>query len=111
MTIYISGQMTGIYNYNFDKFNEVATMLKKDGYYICNPVDILKDLAAKDKIEIYELQRKDIMKNCIYSLLFCDAIYLIDGWEESDGACLEADIASELELKVYTESVYRTEHK
>ena len=41
-------------------------------------------------------------------LLDCDAICMMDGWEESKGAKLELDVATSCGLTVYYESAVRT---
>ena len=48
------------------------------------------------------------MRADLQMLLACDAICMMDGWEESKGAKLEHDIASTCGLTVYYESSIRT---
>ena len=51
---------------------------------------------------------RDHMKADLKMLLECDAICMMDGWEESNGCKLEHDVASTCGLTVYYESDIRT---
>ena len=47
------------------------------------------------------------MRAGIRELLICDAILMLDGWQNSKGALIEKDLAEKLGLKVYYESELR----
>ena len=51
---------------------------------------------------------REHMKADLKMLLDCDAICMMDGWEESKGCKLEHDVASTCGLTVYYESDIRT---
>lgn len=51
---------------------------------------------------------RDHMRADLQMLLDCDAICMMDGWEESKGCKLELDVASTCGLTVYYESDVRT---
>lgn len=51
---------------------------------------------------------RDHMRAGLQMLLECDAICMMDGWEESKGAKLEHDVASTCGLTVYYETSIRT---
>ena len=51
---------------------------------------------------------RDHMRADLQMLLDCDAICMMDGWEESKGCKLEHDVASTCGLTVYYESDIRT---
>jgi hypothetical protein len=92
--IYVAGPMRGYPNLNFDAFNANAYALREEGYEVVNPVEINPDPNA----EYLECMRADIKALCD-----CDAIYLLDGWENSEGANAEYQVARMLKLKVYFE--------
>lgn len=93
--IYIAGPMTGYPDMNFPAFNQAAETLRYNDWEIINPVDINPD----PKADWLGCMRKDIKALCD-----CDAIYLLNGWEKSEGANAEYQVARILKLKVYFES-------
>jgi len=46
---------------------------------------------------------EDYMRDGIAALVDSDAILMLDGWQESRGACLERTIAFELNIPIYYE--------
>lgn len=88
--VYISGPMTGIQDYNRGAFIEAEKLLRVKGYDAVNPHDI-----KLEKGSTYE----DYMKADIKALLECDYIYMLEGWKESKGACMEYQIAKFLGIK------------
>jgi Domain of unknown function (DUF4406) len=89
--IYIAGPMRGYPELNFPAFNQAAKLLAEDGYEVINPVDLNPDPSA-DYI--------DCMRNDILSLCTCDAIYLLKGWQDSEGANNEYTVARMLKLQI-----------
>jgi len=41
------------------------------------------------------------MRRDIEALLKCESIVMLHGWEKSAGACLELEIAKELEMNIF----------
>lgn len=87
MRIYIAGPMTGLPNLNFEAFHDAARALRAEGHDVVNPAEINADPSAG----WLSCMRADIRE-----LVTCDAIYLLQGWENSRGARLEARIAEGL---------------
>ena len=89
--VYISGKITGlseeVYTSNFNCAEQTLLSL---GYDVVNPVSYSTDPKWK---------WKDYMKRDIKLLVGCDYIYMLEGWEDSDGASLEKLIADNLEIK------------
>lgn len=94
MKIYIAGPMTGYEEMNFPAFNAAAYDLTVDGWVVVNPVDINPD----PKADWLECMRKDIK-----ALVDCDAIYMLEGWDLSEGATIEHNIAKALGFDIYYE--------
>lgn len=90
--IYIAGPMTGFPELNFPSFHAAAARIREMGHDAVNPAEINPDKG---------MSWKDCMKTDIAALVTCDAIHLLDGWEKSKGATLEAHIAERLELEVF----------
>lgn len=89
-TIYISGPMTGIKDLNASAFLAVEARIRDLSLYPVNP----HNLCAAD----WDWQK--CMRADIKALCGCDAIYMLDGWQNSTGAQLELHIAHRLGLRV-----------
>ena len=98
--IYISGAIS---HHDMEErkmaFRATAAFCELCGFESVNPFDN----GVGDNVD-WRLHMKEDLK----MLLDCDAICMMDGWEESKGAKLEHDIASTCGLTVYYESSIRT---
>lgn len=102
--LFISGPMTGLPNYNFDRFNEVEAEIRGGNprIEIVNPVTICrrfkKELVLSDKrvfdAMIAEQQKEERT---------CNAILLLDGWQKSKGVRLELKTAIECGMDILLE--------
>lgn len=90
MRIYIAGSITN--NLNYEKeFKEVGEKLTKAGHVVLNPVkNVGFDYQSYIDMGLAELSQ-------------CDAIYLLEGWEKSEGASLERLYAKTVRMKIYYE--------
>ncbi|EIF5113371.1 TPA: DUF4406 domain-containing protein [Escherichia coli] len=87
--IYIAGPMTGYKDYNRSAFCLADLKLRCAGNIALNPA-VLPD----------GLSQQQYMSICIPMLMCADAIYLLDGWEESAGARAEYAMALKLNMPV-----------
>lgn len=92
MRIYISGPMTGIDEYNYPAFNLLAGLLRADGHDVCNPAEFFGGDASRTRAEY--------IRESIVQLLDCEMVVTLPGWEFSEGACLEIQLAKELEYPI-----------
>ena len=76
MRVYISGPITGHDDYK-EKFAKVEKELTAKGHIAINPAR-LNDLV--------ELTYEEYMQMDMLLLSFCDAIYMLPGWQQSRGA-------------------------
>lgn len=90
--IYLSGPMTGLPDYNRPAFDELAATLRADGKTVFNPAEV----GPRESIQ----PRAWYMKKDIEALLKSDSVYMMPGWESSEGARLEFEIAKQLELPI-----------
>lgn len=88
--IYISGPMTGYANFNREAFNDEADRIKAGGLVPLNPA-ILPD----------GLSQFEYMDICMAMLRCADAIFMLPGWQKSDGAKAELALAKKLKIKAY----------
>ena len=87
--VYISGQITGVKDYK-QKFDEAEKILKSKGYEVFNPASNFHE----------DWTYANYMKFDIKHLLNCTHIYLLPGWEKSEGAKLEKLIADKCGIEV-----------
>jgi len=91
-SIYIAGPMTGLPDLNFPAFHAAAAMLRAQGHDVINPAEINPDQA---------MPWKECMRRDLAAVVFCEAIYLLPGWQASKGATLEHHVAERLGLTIY----------
>lgn len=89
MKIYISGPITGVEDWE-DRFKAAEEELRKRKHSVLSPRFI-------ETVLDYE----DYMKIDLAMVEVADAIYLLDGWQNSNGAKRELAHAIELNLNVY----------
>lgn len=94
MKIYIAGPMTVRPDFNRPAFHSVAHELREQGYTVLNPA-ILPD----------GLSQAQYMDICLAMLRCADGIYLLKGWETSEGAQVEAMLAAKLNLDITEQEV------
>lgn len=81
MRVYLSGPMNGMVNYNKPAFFRAAAELRCIGHEVWNPAETDKDAKGT---EWSDFLRKDLA-----SIVYCDTIALMPGWEKSKGARFE----------------------
>lgn len=92
--VYISGKVSGLSEKVYkNNFNSAELYLTGLGYDAVNPVS---------EVTIPNGTWEDYMRRDIKLLCDCDYIYLLEGWEDSDGASLEKLIADNLGIKQLT---------
>jgi nucleoside 2-deoxyribosyltransferase len=98
--IYIAGPMSGKECYNFEEFFVVARILKNAGYEVINPAQIDAEKMF-DGWQYTEDQYPLVLSEDI-TVITNEAfmVVLLDGWEESKGACVEKAFAEAIGLPV-----------
>lgn len=83
--VYLSGPITGTDDYK-ERFKDLQTKLSGLGYEVINPVELTAYLSEGSTWVTY-------MEVCLPVIAVCDYVYLMDGWEKSDGARIERTVA------------------
>lgn len=89
--IYLSGPMTGLPEMNFPAFHAEAARLRALGFEVVNPAD----LNPEPNTGWHECMRNDLK-----ALLDCDALALLDGWQQSASAHLEMHVAHRVGMEI-----------
>jgi hypothetical protein len=91
-TIYLSGPMTGLPDFNHAAFYAEEKRLRALGYRIINPAEINSD----PETPWQECLRYDLIE----MLCDCDSLALLDGWETSKGVFLEMFVAYSVGIRI-----------
>ena len=86
--IFISGPISGTDDY-MGRFAEAEERLREDGYLPINPTVFSQHLLNG------EFNWFEFMEITMALLKQCDNIYMLKGWENSRGACMELEYATQ----------------
>ena len=96
-TIYISGPISKRSQTQTQKhFGEARKALEEQGYDVVDPTKLGFENAGVAEWDKF-------MREGIKLLMDCDAIYMLEGWEDSRGATIESDLAWELGMPIVYE--------
>jgi Domain of unknown function (DUF4406)/Domain of unknown function (DUF6378) len=98
--VYVSGPMRGYPELNRQSFNEVSAVLKDHGADVFSPADKVNTGEHSAATPYDEAIRLDIQM-----LLESTGICLLPGWQASEGARFEVEVAKNLGLKFYRAEV------
>lgn len=104
MKVYISGPMEGVKDY-LENFREAEENLLKLGHVVVNP-------ARLDKVvKGYGIIREDYLELDLALLKWCDAIVMLDGWQQSRGCNREYGYAIGAKKKIIAYNTLKTMEK
>ena len=112
MNLYVAGPMRGIPHFNFPAFNEAAFKLRQQGHIVFNPAERDNDRHGTDISNVAGSEeqaeaehgfslREALGEDLAWICAQADGIVLLDGWEDSRGACTELMCANTLGLEVF----------
>lgn len=94
MRVYISGPITGVSDYR-ERFKAAQERIEAAGHKVINPAELCEVMP--------EAGWADYMDICKMLLMHADAIFQLEGWEQSKGARFEYKIAERLCLRMIKE--------
>ena len=95
--VFISGQMTGLSKEEYTRrFDDAEAMLKASGYNVINPSKFI--ICRYPKLFGFVSYRLGLLYDLLW-LSTCDYIYLLDGWQNSNGSSTEEFFASRTGIK------------
>lgn len=95
-TIYLSGPMTGIPEFNAPAFAAYALKYREQGFHVLSPPEL--DAAGKKDDSYANYLRRDMR---LFLDNEVDRVYMLPGWANSRGAKLEKHVAEMLEIPIY----------
>lgn len=101
--VYLSGPMSGYENFNRPAFDEAAANLRKAGFTVFVPGEHEEyDEAERASRTISKKKREFYMsRDLIWILEMADAVVVLPGWENSEGAKLEVAVAQQVGVPVF----------
>jgi hypothetical protein len=108
MRIYIAGPMLGCDHYNFDAFDAKRDEIRALGHIPVSPADLDRaigfdpyDRRSVESIPIDAAFMKSTVRRDVDAIIECDALVLLDGWQNSAGATGEVAVARWLGIPVF----------
>lgn len=90
--LYLSGPMTGLPEFNYPAFRQAAKTLREKDFDVFDPSEMFGGDPTRER---FEYMREDIK-----ALLECDLVVLLPGWENSEGAKLEVEVAKQCNIPI-----------
>jgi len=103
MRIYIAGPMSGMPNNGYDSFDRKEKQLREAGWIVINPAEMDRENGLEEEREFSRADYMQAARRDLIALQTVDAVYMLDGFEDSPGACWEWAYAKELGLSVFYE--------
>lgn len=108
--VYIAGPMRGYKGYNYPAFDSARDDLKAKGWDVISPADMDRK-GGFDPDTLPDdhdwskwpdaLDAENTIIGCFASLMTCDVVVMLQGWQQSKGATAERAIALWLGLDVW----------
>ena len=94
-TIYIAGPIRGLPDNNSSAFNEANDKLRTEGWHAIDPFDFTAALGGVNDVQSNPRLLRAVMDAELAAIPHLDTIYLLRGWERSEGARAELKVAIE----------------
>tara|TARA_R110002020_G_scaffold57933_12_gene159117 strand:+ start:2084 stop:2446 length:363 start_codon:yes stop_codon:yes gene_type:complete len=102
--IYIAGPMRGYENLNHEAFDLAEKKLNKGLVYDpVNPAKMDRAFGLDSSIDMTQEELKDALRRDVDAIFESDALYMLRGWERSEGARMEHALALALGMSIHYE--------
>jgi len=91
-TLYLAGPIRNEPNY-WDRFNAAHEWLEAQGWHVVNPLDLTHAFGTPSEVQSNPRLLRAVMDAELAAIPHLDAIYLLRGWERSEGARAELAVA------------------
>lgn len=93
--LYLCGPVSGRPDCNKAAFDDAAYNLRQQGFDVVNPLEL-----GGDEVDPTFEQWASYLKRDLPIMMNCDAVAVLDGWQDSKGAKLEIHVAMELGIPI-----------
>jgi len=102
MNLYLAGPMRGIPEYNFPAFYAAAKVLREAGHVVWSPAEHDVEQDGFNPTTDTAQPMRHYMKRDLPEVLNSDAVVVLPGWENSEGAKLETHVAKMCGIPVHS---------
>lgn len=102
MRLYLAGPMRGYPDFNFPAFKEAALDLRAKGHEVFSPAESDVNDGFDPKTGAGFLSMQEYMVRDLPEVCRADAVVVLPGWEDSEGAMIETRVARMLHKAVLT---------
>lgn len=99
MILYIAGPMSSLPDNNYPAFHAAAAALRAAGHTVLNPAENPRpaDEANMTREQVWQYY----MRLSVKQIADVDGVVMLHGWQRSDGATIEYDLAEDLQLYIF----------
>lgn len=116
MRVYVAGPMRGLPEFNFPAFDWAATILRSHGHDVVNPAEHDREngfnpagMTGNEDLTEHGFDLRAALAWDLDQITRCDAVFFLDGWQQSSGARAEYALAQALGLQIASDE-YWDEH-
>ena len=101
MRVYLAGPMRGIDQFNFPAFHEAAAELRTLGHEVISPAEHDLELGFDPVLNSLDgFDMEAAMRWDVAQVLTADIVYLLPGWESSEGVSVELAVARAIGVQI-----------
>ncbi|MHB1624229.1 MAG: DUF4406 domain-containing protein [Candidatus Dormibacteria bacterium] len=101
MRVYLAGPMRGIEQFNFPAFHEAAAQMRALGHEVISPAEHDLELGFDPTLNSLDgFDMEAAMRWDVAQVLTADVVYLLAGWESSEGVAVELAVAKAIGVPI-----------
>lgn len=108
--IYIAGPMTNVQHFNYPAFHAAAAHLRVCGWNVVNPAEMGNKYGTPEEINADKSKLDALLRDELHAIEFCEAIFMLPGWERSPGAKKELAVALKHDARVILATDFFDKH-